>query len=70
MKTIIAFLFAIVAVYGFIGLAETGLLESIISQFKSNVSNGTGQIPWTVVLILLVTGIIGILGIRRKGKKS
>jgi anaerobic C4-dicarboxylate transporter len=70
MKTLLACLFAIVAVYGFIGLAEAGLFESIISQFKSNVSNGAGQIPWTAVLILLATGIIGFLGIRRKGKKS
>ena len=70
MKTIIAFLLAILAVYGFIGLAEAGIFESIINQFKNNVSNGVGQIPWTAALILLAAGIIGFLGIRRKEKKS
>jgi hypothetical protein len=70
MKTIIAFLFAILAVYGFIGLAEAGIFESIILQFKNNASSGAGQIPWTAILVLLATGIIGFLGIRRKGKKS
>ena len=69
MRTIIAFLFAIVVVYDFIGLAEAGVFESIIIQFKDNASNGAGQIPWTAVLILLATGIIGFLGIRRKRKK-
>ena len=70
MKTIIAFLFAILTVYGFIGLAEAGIFDSILIQLKSTVSDGAGQIPWTAVLILLATGIIGFLGIRRKGKKS
>ena len=70
MKTIIAFLFAILAVYGFIGLAEAGIFESIILQFNHNASTGAGQIPWSAVLILLAIGVIGFLGIRRKGKKS
>jgi len=70
MKTIIAFLFAILAVYGFIGLAEAGIFENIIFQFKDNASAGAGQIPWSAVLILLAIGVIGFLGIRRKGKKS
>lgn len=70
MKTIIAFLFALFAVYGFIGLSEAGIFESIFNQFKNNTAGGTGQIPWTVVLILLATGIIGFLGIRRRGNKS
>ena len=70
MKTAIVFLFAIFAVYGFIGLAEADILNSILIQLKNNVSNSAGQIPWTSVLILLATGIIGFLGIRRKGKKS
>ena len=70
MKTLIAFLFAIFATYGFIGLAEADIFESILSQLKMSVSSRGGQIPWTAVLILLATGIIGFLGIRRKGKKS
>jgi hypothetical protein len=69
MKTLIAFLFAILSVYGLIGLAEAGIFESILSQLKNNASNAAGQIPWTAILILLATGIIGFLGIRRKGKK-
>jgi hypothetical protein len=28
-----------------------------------------GKIPWPAFMILLATGIIGILGIRRRGKK-
>jgi hypothetical protein len=70
LKTTIAFLFAIFTVYGFIGLAEAGIFESILIQLKNNVSNGVGQIPWAAVLVLLAAGIIGFLGIRRKGKKS
>ena len=70
MKKIIALLFAIFAVYGFIGLAEADIFESILSQMKESVSGSGGQIPWTAVLILLATGIIGFLGIRRKGTKS
>ena len=69
MKTIIAFFFAILTVYGFIGLSEAGIFDSILIQLKNSFSNGAGQIPWTAVLILLATGIIGFLGIRRKGKK-
>jgi len=57
-------------VYGFIGLAEAGIFESIILQFKNNASTAAGQIPWSAVLILLAIGVIGFLGIRRKGKKS
>ena len=66
MKTLIAFLFAIVAVYGFIGFAEAGLFADIIAHFKTNMSMGPGQIPWAAFMILLVTGIIGILGVRRR----
>jgi hypothetical protein len=69
MKTIIAFLLSILTVYGVIGLAEAGIFNSILIQLKNNLSNSAGQIPWTAVLILLATGIIGFLGIRRKGKK-
>ena len=68
MKTIIVFLSAIVTVYGFIGLAEAGIFDGIIIQLTGNESGGTVQIPWTAILILLATGIIGFLGIRRKGK--
>jgi hypothetical protein len=70
MKTLIAFLFSIVAVYGVIGFAEAGIFTDIIAHFKTNTSMGGGKIPWPVFMILLATGIIGILGIRRRGKKS
>lgn len=69
MKTLIAFLFAIVVVYGFIGLAEAGIFTGIIAHLKITASNGPGQIPWPAIMILLATGIIGILGIRRRGNK-
>jgi len=70
MKTRIAFLIAIVEVYGFIGVAEAGIFKDIMAQLKIGVSKGSGQIPWPALIILLATGIIGILGIRRRGKKS
>jgi hypothetical protein len=67
MKTLIAFLFSTVAVYGFIGLAEAGIFTNIIAYLKINTSIGAGKIPLPAFMILLVTGIIGILGIRRRG---
>lgn len=69
MKTLIAFLFIIVVVYGFIGLAEAGIFTGIIAHLTITASNGPGQIPWPAIMILLATGIIGILGIRRRGNK-
>ncbi|MDH3828718.1 MAG: hypothetical protein OET21_14950 [Desulfobacterales bacterium] len=69
MKTLIAFLFSTVAVYGFIGLAEEGIFTDIIAHLKTYTSTGAGKIPWPAFMILLATGIIGILGIRRRGKK-
>jgi len=70
MKTLIAFLCSTVTVYGFIGLAEAGIFTDIISHLKTNTAIGAGKIPWSAFMILLATGIIGILGIRRRGKKS
>jgi hypothetical protein len=69
MKTLIAFLISAAAVYGFIGLAEAGIFKDIIAHLKTNTSIGAGKTPWTAFMILLATGIIGILGIRRRGKK-
>ena len=69
-KALIAFLFFTVAVYGFIGLAEAGIFTDIIAYLKTSTFLGAGKIPWPAFMILLATGIIGILGIRRRGKKS
>ena len=69
MKTLIAFLISTVAVYGFIGLAEAGIFTDIIAHLKSSASLGAGKIPWPAFMVLLATGIIGMLGIRRRGKK-
>jgi hypothetical protein len=69
MKTLILFLFSIIAVYGFTGLAEAGIFTDIIAHLKANTSMDGGKIPWPAFMILLATGIIGILGIRRRGKK-
>jgi hypothetical protein len=69
-KTLIAFLFSTAAVYGFIGLAEAGIFTDIIVHLKTNTLMDAGKIPWPAFMILLATGIIGILGIRRRGKKS
>lgn len=67
MKIFFAFLFTVVAVCGFIGLAEAGILADIIKYIKTNMPLGAGKIPWPAFMILLATGIIGILGIRRRG---
>jgi len=69
-KTLIAFLISAVAVYGFIGLAEAGTVTDIITHLKTYTSMDAGKISWPAFMILLATGIIGILGIRRRGKKS
>jgi hypothetical protein len=69
-KTLIAFLISAVAVYGFIGLAEAGTFTDIITHLKTYTSMDAGKISWPAFMILLATGIVGILGIRRRGKKS
>jgi hypothetical protein len=69
MKTLFAFLFIIVSAFSFIGFAEAGTFTDIIAFIKTNTPMRAGNIPWPALMILLATGIIGILGIRRKGKK-
>ena len=69
MKTLFAFLFTVAAVWGFIGLAAPGILTEIITYIKSYMPMGAGKIPWPAFMILLATGIIGIPGIMRRGKK-
>ena len=69
MKIRIAWLMIIFTFYGFIGAAEAGIFADILDHFKINVSKGAGQIPVSAFIILLATGIVGILGIRRRGKK-
>jgi len=69
MKPLIAFLLAVAALYGLIGFVEVGIFADLIAYLKISISNGLGQIPSPAIIILLATGIIGILGIRRKGKK-
>jgi len=65
-KALIAFLFFTVAVYGIIGLAEAGIFTDIIAHLKTSTFLDAGKIPWPAFMILLATGIIGILGIRRR----
>jgi len=70
MKSLVASLLAIAFVYTVIGLAEAGIFVKILTHLKSTGSGGPGQIAWPTFMILLAAGLIGILGIRRKGKKS
>ena len=70
MKTSIAFLIGIVSVGSAIGFVEPGIFEDIASYFRIGASKGSGKISFPVIIILLATGIIGVLGIRRRGKKS
>ncbi|NIW00326.1 hypothetical protein GWN26_14875 [Candidatus Saccharibacteria bacterium] len=67
MKLFIAAILVAILIYGFIGLAEAGVLTSIITQLKQNGIMGPGQIPLPTFMFLLAIGIIGFLGIRRKG---
>ena len=67
MKLSIAAILAAVLIYGFIGLAEAEIFIDIITHFKQNGLMGSGQIPLPTFMFLLAIGIIGFLGIRRKG---
>ncbi|MGD8944910.1 MAG: hypothetical protein PVJ37_16710 [Desulfobacterales bacterium] len=67
MKLSIAAILAAVLIYTFIGLAEAGVFTNIITLFKQNGLMGKGQIPLPAFMYLLAIGIIGFLGIRRKG---
>ena len=70
MKTLIVSIFSISAVIVLAGMAKAGVFTGIIAHFNTSFSMDSGSIPWTAFIILLATGIIGILGIRRRGKKS
>ena len=67
MKIIVAFILIAVAIYGFFGLAEAGIFSDIITHFKKSGIMGQGQIPFPALMFLLAIGIIGFIGIRRKG---
>ena len=67
MKILFASIFAAVSIAIFIGLAEAGVFTDIITHLKNNGITGPGQIPLPAFMFLLGIGIIGILGIRRKG---
>jgi hypothetical protein len=67
MKIIVAFILIAVAIYGFFGLAEAGIFSNIITHFQNNSVIGKGQIPFPALMFLLAIGIIGFIGIRRKG---
>ena len=66
MKILIAIVLSAVLIYGFIGLAEAGILTDIITHLKHNGITVPGQIPFSVLMFLVAIGIIGFLGIRRK----
>lgn len=67
MKLFVAAILAAVLIYGFIGLAEAGVFTDIITHFKQNGLMSPGKIPLPAFMFLLAIGIIGFLGIRRKG---
>ncbi|MDX1708510.1 MAG: hypothetical protein R3274_07910 [Desulfobacterales bacterium] len=67
MKILIALIVAAVSISIFIGLAEAGVFTDIFTHLKNNGIMRAGQIPLPVFMFLLAIGIIGILGIRRKG---
>ena len=55
---------------GVFGLAEAGTFKNIASYIIDTASKGSGQISFPSIMILLATGIVGVLGIRRREKKS
>ena len=67
MRIFFAATMAAVLIYGFIGLAEAGVFTDIITHFRQNGLMGPGKIPLPAFMFLLAIGIIGFLGIRRKG---
>ena len=67
MKIFLAIVLAAVSIYAFIGLAEAEVLTELITHLTNGAITGPGQIPLTVFMFLLAIGIIGFLGIRRKG---
>jgi hypothetical protein len=69
MKKFFALLFTIAAVVIYSEFAEAGTFMDIIAYIKTKTPMSEGNIPWPALMILLATGIIGILGIRRSGKK-
>ena len=70
MKTSIAFIVGIIMICGFIVFVEASIFEDIASYLTNSASKGSGQISFPAIMILLAAGIIGVLGIRRRGKKS
>lgn len=67
MKLFVVSAIAGALIYGFIGMAEAGIFSNLITHFKHNGLMGPGQIPLPAFMFLLAIGIIGFLGIRRKG---
>ncbi len=67
MRIFIAAMLTAVLIYGFFGLAEAGVFTDIITHFKQNGLRGPGQIPLPAFMFLFAIGVIGFLGIRRKG---
>ena len=67
MRIFIAAMLTAVLIYGFFGLAEAGVFTDIITHFKQNGLRGPSQIPLPAFMFLLAIGVIGFLGIRRKG---
>ena len=61
MKKFSAFLITVGCVCSFIGLAEAGTFTDIITYIKTNTPVSAAKIPWPAFMILLATGIIGIL---------
>ncbi|MBW2472724.1 MAG: hypothetical protein JRE18_11660 [Deltaproteobacteria bacterium] len=67
MKILIVSIFSISAIVALAGMAKAGIFTDIIAHFNTSFSMDSGSIPWPAFIILLATGIIGILGIRSKG---
>jgi hypothetical protein len=70
MKKRLAFLIAIATACAFAGVAEAGTFTEVIARLKINALEGSGQIPWPAFFMQLSAVIIGILVIRKSGKKS
>ena len=59
--TVIFTIFLVLVAFGF---ANAGFWESFLTNLDP--FNNSGTIPANVILLLLITGLIGYLGVRRK----
>jgi len=64
LKVFLILISTIVLVLVVFGIANANFLDSFMNNLGS--SNNSGTIPESIILLLISTGIVGYLGVRRK----